>query len=72
MKAITTWFEDGVYQVIMQSGGLFITRPGDARLPQVGASLELRVYSKTRNDMPMGRCYCEAGTDACVEEYSYP
>ena len=72
VEPITNWFEDGVYRVSLDGGGVFMTRPGGADLPDVGATIELRVYSKTRTDMPMAGCYCETGTNTCVEEYSYP
>ena len=66
------WFEDGVYQITVESGGVIMTRPGEFPMPPIGAELELRVYSKTKQDLPMAGCYCVVGTDLCVEEYSYP
>ena len=66
------WFEDGVYQVTVESGGVFMTRLGDLPMPELGSDLEFRIYSKDAASLPMAGCYCRKGTDICVEEYSYP
>ncbi len=66
------WFEDGVYRITVKSGGVIMTRPDGLPMPPVGADLELRVYSKSKSALPFAGCYCQVGTNVCVEEYSYP
>lgn len=66
------WFEDGVYRITVESGGIFMTRPEGLPMPSVGAELEFRVYSKTKESIPFAGCYCQIGTGICVEEYTYP
>ena len=66
------WFEDGVYRITVDSGGVIMTRPGDLPIPPVGAVLEFRAFSEGKNALPFAGCYCQVGTDVCVEEYTYP
>ena len=66
------WLEDGVYRIVVESGGEIMTKPGNLPMPPIGAELELRIFSDTRNSEPFAGCYCQAGTSICVEEYAYP
>lgn len=66
------WFEDGVYRVTVESGGVIMTRPGTRPMPPVGADLEHRIFSKNGQALPFAGCYCQTGTDICIEEYTYP
>ena len=66
------WFEDGVYRITVNSGGDIMVEPGDLPLPPIGAELEVRICSRTPNSEPLAGCYCQVGTQLCVEEYSYP
>lgn len=65
------WFEDGVYRITVESGGVIMTKPGTLPMPQIGAELELRVFSKNRNLGPFASCYCQVESNICVEEYTY-
>lgn len=65
------WFEDGVFRVTVESGGDFMTRPGELPLPEVGSELQYRIFSKDANAEPLAACYCVKGSDLCVEEYSF-
>jgi len=65
------WFEDGVYRITVESGGIIMTKPDGLRIPPVGAELEFRIYSESKSAQPFAGCYCQVGTDICVEEYSY-
>lgn len=66
------WFEDGVYRITLETGGVIMIRPQGLPMPSVGAELELRVFSKDRHQIPFAGCYCQPGTEVCVEEYTYP
>ena len=66
------WLKDGVYRIIVESGGDIMVKPGDLPLPPIGAVLEVRIYSQTPNSEPLAGCYCQVGTNICVAEYSYP
>lgn len=72
IEPIEAWFEDGVYQITVESGGVIMVKPEGLPLPPIGSRLEMRVFSKSKTDMPMAGCYCLIGTDACLEEYTYP
>ncbi len=65
------WMAEGTLQIRLESGDVIITRPGELPLPPVGAELEIRIYSDSREEMPFAGCYCQKGTDICVEEYTY-
>lgn len=65
------WLEEGVYRVTVESGGQFMTRPGKLPMPRIGSSLEYRIFSRDANSAPLAACYCQTGTDICVEEYAY-
>ncbi|MGB5202516.1 MAG: hypothetical protein WBN68_07775 [Sedimenticolaceae bacterium] len=66
------WFEDGVYRITVDSGGVIMTKPDGLPMPPVGAGLELRIYSEEKGNQPLAGCYCQKGTTICVEEYRYP
>lgn len=66
------WLEDGVYKITLESGGVIMARPGRLAMPQIGSKLELRVFSKTHETLPFAGCYCQAGTEVCIEEYTFP
>lgn len=66
------WLEDGVYRITVGSGGDIMVKPSGLSLPPVGAELEVRIYSESANSDPLAGCYCQVGTNVCVEEYSYP
>lgn len=66
------WLEDGVYRITVESGGDIMIKPGDLPLPEIGAELEARIFSESRNADPFAGCYCQVGTDICVEEYGFP
>ncbi len=66
------WMGDGVLQIQLESGDIIITKPGELPLPPVGAELEIRIYSDSREGEPFAGCYCQKGTDICVKEYTYP
>ncbi len=67
----TEWMAEGTLQIRLESGDVIITRPGELPLPPIGAELEIRIYSDSREGMPFAGCYCQKGTDICVEEYTY-
>ena len=66
------WFEDGVYRIIVASGGEIFVKPDGLPLPSEGVKLEMRIFSTSENGEPLAGCYCQTGTDLCLEEYSYP
>ena len=66
------WLEEGVYRITVESGGDIMVKPEGLPLPPVGAELEVRIYSQSVASEPLAGCYCQVGTDICVEEYSYP
>jgi len=66
------WLEDGVFRITTASGGTIMSRPLGLPMPPIGARLELRIYSVDKDAVPFGGCYCQVGTNLCVEEYSYP
>ena len=66
------WFEEGVKQLTLKTGGVLMFRPGDLAMPKVGSNLELRSFTKQHGEAPFAGCYCETGTDVCLEEYAYP
>lgn len=66
------WLEEGVYRITVESGGDIMVKPDGLPLPQIGADLEVRIFSETANSEPLAGCYCQIGTNVCVEEYSYP
>ena len=65
------WLEDGVFRITVESGGDILVRPDGLPLPPIGAELEVRIFSASRNADPVAGCYCQVGTDLCVEEYAY-
>ena len=65
------WLEEGVYRVTVESGGQFMIRPGSLPIPQVGSDLEYRIFSRSSNSAPLAACYCQTGTEICVEEYAF-
>lgn len=66
------WFEDGVYRIALESGDVIITQTDDRPALPVGATLERRIYMQMNDQQDVAGCYCQTGTDVCVEEYSYP
>ena len=66
------WFEDGVKQITLKSRDVIVVRPGLLPMPSVGANLELRSFTKSPSEAPFAGCYCQSGTDICLEEYTYP
>ncbi|NNJ90825.1 MAG: hypothetical protein HKP55_04035 [Gammaproteobacteria bacterium] len=66
------WFEDGVKQITLKSRAVIMVRPLNLPLPAVGSKLELRSFIKNPGDAPFAGCYCQVGTDICLEEYTYP
>ena len=66
------WFEDGVKQITLESRMVIIVRPLDLALPAVGSNLELRSFTRKAGEAPFAGCYCQVGTDICLEEYTYP
>ena len=66
------WFEDGVKQITLDSREIIMIRPLDLPLPAVGSNLELRSFTRKAGEAPFAGCYCQVGTDICLEEYTYP
>lgn len=65
------WFEDGVKRITLNSGSIIMVRPLNLPMPSIGSDLELRSFTKIADEAPFAGCYCQSGTEICLEEYTY-